>query len=283
MSAEAVVEYPENPTGRQVESLGGVGVAAAMATAEAATDNVVPLHRQSAEANQFGGLLTAHEQATMTPRQLELFEKFFPYVRMIARKIVHSRDGYELETAIGDGYIGLIRGIQNFDPSKVAEDSDGSSYIYGKIAGAIRLGMRSWFGYGEGGKVARTKLSVTAGTASSLDSPIPKLDYDDTEPLVEAVASPRSDDEELSYKLLKDAVFDEAREFDDREREVLFRRVFLGEIQSEIAAAMGTNQMNVSRSLKKMRRGLREKLWEQAGLDGPVEPDDITSSNRRSK
>lgn len=179
----------------------------------------------------------------------------------IARKWRLDRD--ELDEAMSDGYIGLIRATMNHDSEKLAHGSASeANYFWESISGAIRRGLRSRYGrvyepvlndageqVGTKEVTKRVKPSVMYNSAESLDGEVD----DETRPWYETLHN--ADSENPEERLL---AIDARRQFMEilkdsspRDREVLYRRLIMDQTQSDIAKAVGCSQMHVSRIVKR--------------------------------
>lgn len=204
-------------------------------------------------------VLSASERAQLTPRQQEIFALFLPRVGAIARKIAKGSDE-PIEDFAADGYLGLFKAVQRYDPDKVSDEaSNGTGYIYSTIVGSILRGMRQWYGrdLSNKDKISRVKPSVLGGTSASIEAP---LSPDDEESWTLGDTLSVSDEEAVDYELLKERVFSEASVYSDRDKEILVRRIILDQTQSQIAAEVGISQMHVSRLLERMSVDLGSKI-----------------------
>ncbi len=230
-----------------------------------------------------GTFMDANRQ--LTPRQLEMFSRFYTMPEHIARKVTGGSGGPEaLEEALAAGYLGLVKAITRYDRAKVSELAvTGSDYIYQKIWGEIMRNIRDRShlrALDDDGKPIR-KPSVIDGTVDSLDR---QVGYENNAPfLIDTVVG----DEPLPEELTANADFDRElvgsiltiiKGYPKREREIFLRCGVFKRSQTETAKAVGLSQMHVSRLMRRMIKDVSEKLGPIEGYE-PIQP----RPTRRSK
>ena len=98
--------------------------------------------------------------------------RLFPLVRQIARRVRRMVAGVELDDLVGDGSIGLIRAVDNFDPNRGPSLEHYASRL---IAGAMLNGIRRMDPVSErarrevrDGENARYRIAVERGAVPTL-------------------------------------------------------------------------------------------------------------------
>ena len=196
-----------------------------------------------------------------------------------------SKSGVEAEDLAQTGTMGLLKAIDNFDPSF---DVKFSTYAVPMIIGEIRRFLRddglikvsrsvkqnAYKGY-----QAREELSKVLNREPTLTEISEKcgVSVEELVEAFEATASPESinreaysdSNEEFADKLKasddeerivnKIAVENILRGLKPRERQILVLRYFKGKTQQEIAPIVGVSQVQVSRIEKKVFEKIREK------------------------
>ncbi|MEG0368692.1 MAG: RNA polymerase sporulation sigma factor SigF [Hungatella sp.] len=197
--------------------------------------------------------------------------------------------GYEMEDLFQIGSIGLMKAIDKFDLSFEVKFS---TYAVPMITGEIKRflrddGMikvsRSIKEMGMKVKIARESLnsslgreptieelaeeigtsreeiaaSIEAGAeVESLYKTINKND-ETTICLMDKIEEKNEDQEQLLNRML---LSDLLATLNDKEREIIFRRYYENQTQTQIAQALSISQVQVSRLEKKILKQLREKL-----------------------
>jgi RNA polymerase sigma-B factor len=217
----------------------------------------------------------------MTAEQEQIVIDHVSMAQRIARKHYYryNRDLplHEPDLMVSDAYLGLVKGAKKFDEHrKHQEATSGVAYLYATVFGEVRRGVRGRYGRktitindektgeplkDETGKTITKEVtrrwipSAVLGTAESLEEPLGN--DPDNSPLGEVLES-KSAETELEIRV-EDSLFvprliRALRKQEPRQRAIFFRRVLLGESQTEIAKAVGISQMHVSRMLKRMAK-----------------------------
>ncbi len=199
--------------------------------------------------------------ATLTEEQRSHVAEHIHWVEPTAKRMIFDwrKKLHVLEDAIGDGYVGLIKGAIDYDPSKAREAATtDSNYFISKIMGEILHGLRATRGRSEIGGVANVKPSVLHGTVRSLSEPVGR-DRASKMALLDTVAAPSSDKifDMSSLRLDLQTVL---KSLPPRDQEIFLRLVVYGETQTDVAEAVGVSQMHVSRINKRTLKRLQARL-----------------------
>ncbi|WP_243109964.1 RNA polymerase sporulation sigma factor SigF [Clostridium sp. E02] len=197
--------------------------------------------------------------------------------------------GYEPEDLFQIGSIGLMKAIDKFDLSYEVRFS---TYAVPMITGEIKRFLRDdgmikvsrsikemglkvktvreelIYRFGReptveeiAGKIGTSKEEVAASIEAgaeveSLYRSVNKNDENSIQ-LIDKIEEENSAQEELLNRmLLRDLV----TELSDKDREIIIRRYYYNETQSQIASKLGISQVQVSRLEKKILKQMREKL-----------------------
>ncbi len=165
----------------------------------------------------------------------------------LARKFENT--GVGVEDLISIGTIGLIKGINTFNPEKKIKLA---TYASRCIENEILMYLR---------RNNKTRLEV------SIDEPL-NVDWDGNELLLSDILGTDEDiiyrdmETEVEKRLLKKAV----EKLDDREREIIMLRYGIGQpngremTQKEAADALGISQSYISRLEKKIMNRLKKEI-----------------------
>lgn len=200
-----------------------------------------------------------------------------------------SKRGYELEDLFQIGSIGLIKAIDKFDTSYEVRFS---TYAVPMIAGEIKRflrddGMikvsRSIKEMGMKVSAARESLSGTLGreptleeiagavggskeeVAASLEAgaqveslyaPV-GFGEDNQLSLLDRISEEKEEHEELLDRMLLGELL---KTLEKKEREIIIRRYFYNQTQTQIAKILGISQVQVSRMEKRILKEMRERL-----------------------
>ena len=253
-----------------------------------------------------------HEDGDVRARQL-LIERHIAFVRRLAQRYSHRGENIEDLTQVG--CVGLIKAIDRFDGQyKVTL----ATYAAPNILGEIKRHFRD---KGWAVRVPRDVQELNVKLGRVVDDLTGKLGRSPSvdelatatesrpEQVVEALDSSRAyntlslsgmtddGDEEASDPLEQlgdeDVGFELAEErqllregfkgLDERERNILHMRFFLGLTQSEIAERVGISQMHVSRLIRQSIDQVREQLNPQEDSGGRSKPGDCGSGRRRRR
>ncbi len=200
-----------------------------------------------------------------------------------------SGRGYEAEDLFQIGSIGLIKAIDKFD---LSYDVKFSTYAVPMITGEIRRflrddGMikvsRSLKELGLKVRLARESLGFSLGreptveeiaqevgaareeVAASLDAAalVESLDQsvgsgeDQKLLLMDRIEDKRKDEEALLNRMVLEELL---RELSGRERELILRRYFEDQTQTQVAKALGISQVQVSRMEKRILLDMRKRV-----------------------
>lgn len=197
--------------------------------------------------------------------------------------------GYELEDLFQVGSIGLIKAIDKFDLSFEVKFS---TYAVPMITGEIKRflrddGMikvsRSIKEMGMKVRVAREQLNVSMGREPTIEEIAQQVgaSREEVAASIEAGAEVESlyktinkndetsiylidkieEESEVQEQLLNQMVLKELlTTLEEREREIIIRRYYDNQTQTQIAQALKISQVQVSRLEKKILKQLREKI-----------------------
>jgi RNA polymerase sigma-B factor len=232
----------------------------------------------------------SHERALMCELLVERYERL---VRSCVRQYRGSPE--PVEDLMQVGYVGLLKAINNFDPSF---GSSLSAYAAPCVSGEIKRHFRDkrWqvhvrrsaqelllelrkatenlthsLGRAPTDEELIERLGCTADdllearqadmvfTAYSLDAPL--SDKDDPAMLSDVLGD---EDADLEHAIDMDAVSTHWDELPEREQRILVMRFYGNLTQAEIGARLGISQMHVSRLLARALSHLRSRL-----LDSP--------------
>ena len=188
-----------------------------------------------------------------------------------------SGRGYEMEDLFQIGSIGLIKAIDKFD---TGFDVKFSTYAVPMITGEIKrflkeLGVkvraaREEMTYALGREPTIEEIAGRLGTsreevAASLEAaaeveslyrPADSGDENSTY-LMDRLAQDNNDHEDLLNRMvLKDLM----EGLEEEQREIILRRYFYNETQTQIAGELGISQVQVSRLEKRILKEMRKKL-----------------------
>jgi RNA polymerase sigma-B factor len=217
---------------------------------------------------------------------------YTPLVEYIARKLAFNKDDVPDLSQVGA--IGLLKSLENFDPSKeIAFSTFASSNIIGEIKHYLRdkcrivkLPRKLQETYSKIRQLIKVETqknnkpptvkdiafkldvsediviqSMEAGQSHrvlSLDKPLGSSgDFDDSFTLMDSLGVESKDDHLLNKEVLKQALLS----LPDRGQRIIYLRYYEGLTQKEIATRMRLSQMHISRllndSIKKLKRKLK--------------------------
>ncbi len=215
------------------------------------------------------------EKPKLTAAQEQLIERYAPLVKALAwRKVGKGRGTQDdLEMAIGNGYLGLVKAATRYDSAKVSTNATtGSDFFAQYIYGEISKGMRDWFGRQqkvvdkETGEVKqregtrRLKPSVMSQTAASVDAPV-KTDDPDGALLGDVIASTNlgfSDTTLFEADLRR--VVDGLELESDRNKQIFLDVVFSDKTQTTVGEEHGLSQMQISRIVRSVTTAVQPLL-----------------------
>jgi RNA polymerase sigma-B factor len=253
-----------------------------------------------------------HEGGDVRARQ-SLIERHIAFVRRLAQRYSHRGENIEDLTQVG--CVGLIKAIDRFDGQyKVTLATYAAPNILGEIkrhfrdkGWAVRVPRDVQELNVKLGRVV-DDLTGKLGRSPSVDE-LAQATESSPEQVVEALDSSRAyntlslsgmtddGDEESGDPLEQlgdeDAGFELAEErqllregfkgLDERERNILHMRFFLGLTQSEIAERVGISQMHVSRLIRQSINQVREQLAPEDDSGGRSKQGDCGSGRRRRR
>ncbi|WP_394526329.1 RNA polymerase sporulation sigma factor SigF [Lacrimispora sp. JR3] len=197
--------------------------------------------------------------------------------------------GYEPEDLFQIGSIGLMKAIDKFD---LSYDVKFSTYAVPMITGEIKRFLRDdgiikvsrsikemalkvkrvreelVFRFGReptveeiAGEIGASKEEVAASmeAGAEVESLYRSVNKNDENSilLIDKIEEESSAQEELLNRMV---LRDLLTELSDKDREIIIRRYYYNETQSQIAAKLGISQVQVSRLEKKILKQMREKL-----------------------
>jgi RNA polymerase sigma-B factor len=253
-----------------------------------------------------------HEDGDVRARQ-SLIERHVAFVRRLAQRYAHRGENVEDLTQVG--CVGLIKAIDRFDGHyKVTL----ATYAAPNILGEIKRHFRD---KGWAVRVPRDVQELNVKLGRVVDDLTGKLGRSPTvdelakatesspEQIVEALDSSRAyntlslsgigedgdeeagdpleqlGDEDAGYELAEERqlLAEGFKGLDERERNILHMRFFLGLTQSEIAERVGISQMHVSRLIRQSIDDVREQLEEKPEPTPAAKADDCSPSRRRRR
>ena len=169
----------------------------------------------------------------------ELFERFAPLARSLARRYGHTSEPYDDLCQVA--HLGLVKAIDGYDPDRGFAFA---AYAVPTILGELRRHFRSssWTAH-----VPRAAQERALGSVS-LDAPRAGEAGDDEGSYVDAIGS---EDERYELVELGADVVAALQRLEPRQREILGLRFFAEMTQTQIAERIGVSQMQVSRLLAK--------------------------------
>jgi RNA polymerase sigma factor (sigma-70 family) len=209
-----------------------------------------------------------------------LFARGLAMVKPCAYKIARIygvfASSHEFEDIISDGYEGLVAAIKNYDQSKVGSNATtGTAYIGEYISNYMKHGLRERWGRAyaekdaEGNvikkeRIARLKPSVILGTAKSIN----EESEDNKSPMEHILEVPIEQrlGETSSEKIgFDDELMRILKTYTSFDQEVFIRSFYGGQNHTEIAEAMSTYPVKISRALRKIHKN----LFTQMNLTAP--------------
>ncbi len=209
--------------------------------------------------------------------------ELFPLVKRIARRIRRLVAGVDADDLVGDGSIGLIRAVDNFDPER---GPTLEQYARGVIAGAMLNGIRRMDPVSERarrtvreGEMKRYRIAVECGEVPSVeevDAVCPgfaratvvahrtqPLSLDAPLPEGEALARDWRDDpaSEFFRNLERTAVHEAISTLPERQQKLVREHYFFDRSLRDIGKAMQISPQRASQlhlaAVNRMRRALR--------------------------
>ena len=235
-------------------------------------------------------MLSAAQNGDKHSRDL-LIEENMGLVWSIVRRYTHR--GCEAEDLFQIGAIGLMKAIDHFD---IGFGVKFSTYAVPMISGEIRRHLRddgmikvsrsvkdhAWqvqkarekFGHEHGREASVSELCACTGldtedvmTALEAGAEVESLDrtlfQSDGQPisLMDRLEDKKNAQEAVTDHLLIAQLLDQ---LDKKARELIIRRYYCGQTQTQIAEKLGVSQVQVSRLEKRVLKQLREKILKNA-------------------
>jgi RNA polymerase sigma-B factor len=252
-----------------------------------------------------------HEGGDVRARQ-SLIERHIGFVRRLAQRYAHR--GETLDDLTQVGCVGLIKAIDRFDGQYRVTLA---TYAAPNVLGEIKRHFRD---KGWAVRVPRDVQELNVKLGRVVDELTGKLGRSPsveelatatestTEQVVEALDSSRAyntvslsapgpddgeeeggdplehlGDNDQGYELAEERQLlrEGFKELDERERNILHMRFFLGLTQSEIADRVGISQMHVSRLIRQSIDSVRERLDSERGAVRGGPPGDCRPARRR--
>jgi RNA polymerase sigma factor (sigma-70 family) len=224
------------------------------------------------EYRRFKGRGLEFGESGLTPEEEKLFKRYYLLVEAIARKMVVGKNGPcdALEEARSNGYEGLLKAMQKFDPERVNKEATTNTRYFGKfIQQAIYIGWRSRYGRiykeeNENGSIKIVKvlsLGVMVNTAASLDRPVSSNGNGITDTTFGETLSL----EQLTDNTLEDSFFEKdikptLAKFSERDQAIFRMFIFEDQTKAQIAKIVGCSAMNVGRRLSKMYEVIKSEM-----------------------
>ncbi len=209
--------------------------------------------------------------------------ELFPLVRRIARRIRRLVAGVDVDDLVGDGSIGLIRAVDNFDPTR---GPTLEQYASGVIAGAMLNGIRRMDPVSERarrtvreGEAERYRIAVERGEVPSVkevDAICPgfaratlvahrtqPLSLDAPLPDGESLARDRRNDPACEFieNLERSAVHKAIEQLPERQQKLVRAHYFFDRSLREIGKSMQISPQRASQlhlaAVSRMRKALR--------------------------
>lgn len=164
---------------------------------------------------------------------------------IIAKKLKKSLFYEDFDDLQSDGYMGIIKAIDNFDPSKV---NNVNSYIATRIYGSIIDGVRQRNHYRKNLKnVNMFEFVSIEDNEHEIEKMIAKENVEDSVDVI------------FNAELIKNGI----QVLREKNRKIIWLYFFADLTQEEIGAFFGTSTSNISqritRSLKKMKKELNHE------------------------
>ena len=159
--------------------------------------------------------------------------------------------GYEMEDLFQIGSIGLIKAIDKFD---TGFDVKFSTYAVPMITGEIKRFLRDDGMIKVSRSIKEVAASLEAGAeVESLYRPAGNGD-DNTTFLMDRLEEENNDHEELLNRMVLKELMEGLNE---EQREIIVRRYFYNQTQTQIAKELGISQVQVSRLEKRILKEMR--------------------------
>ena len=214
----------------------------------------------------------------------KLVTENLPLVKSILKRYLNSHIEYEDLLQIGS--LGLVKAINNFDPSfNVRFSTYAVPMIMGEIKryirddGAIKVSRAIKMQYIEINKFIE-QYQLENGTSPSIEQIAKSIDVDTREvvfimdsgkfplslyekideesqiELIDKIESENTDDKMIDKIMLNELI----ETLDERDKKIIILRYFRDKTQTEIATELGVSQVQISRLENKILENLRKKL-----------------------
>ena len=192
------------------------------------------------------------EEGDMDARE-KLVMSHLNLVRFIANKFKNR--GEPIDDLVQVGYLGLLKAIDRFDPSRGLEFTTFATPTIAEIAEYLDATVD---------EVLEAMESSSAYSSVSLEAPS-GMDDDDTPSVIDRYAT---EDQELAFTDDRIIIEEALASFSPREREVIEMRFLQGMTQIEIAEKLGISQVQVSRLLRRTLKKIQEKIDPEGIMTG---------------
>lgn len=222
----------------------------------------------------------------------KLIEMNLPLVSTLSKKFLNR--GYEYEDIFQIGCMGLVKAVNNFNPSFEVKFS---TYAVPMIVGEIRrflrddgmikvsrniksLARKIYYSkeeltnklnreptideLAEYSKIDKEELLIAIEANSNMQYLYDTIHQDNGAPvlLIDKISEKGAYNEEITDKIaLKDAL----RRLDNKGRQIIMLRYFKDKTQMQVAKLLGISQVQVSRIEKKVLKIMKENLEEKSG------------------
>ena len=214
----------------------------------------------------------------------KLVTENLPLVKSILKRYLNSHIEYEDLLQIGS--LGLVKAINNFDPSfNVRFSTYAVPMIMGEIKryirddGVIKVSRAIKMQYIEINKFIE-QYQLENGTSPSIEQIAKSIDVDTREvvfimdsgkfplslyekideesqiELIDKIESENTDDKMIDKIMLNELI----ETLDERDKKIIILRYFRDKTQTEIATELGVSQVQISRLENKILENLRKKL-----------------------
>ena len=163
--------------------------------------------------------------------------------------------GYDPEDLFQIGSIGLMKAIDKFDMSFEVKFS---TYAVPMITGEIKRFLRD-DGMIKVSRSSKEEVAASIEAGAEVESLYRTVNKNDENSilLIDKIEEENSAQEELLNRMVLRELL---TELSDKDREIIVRRYYYNETQSQIATRLGISQVQVSRLEKKILKQMREKI-----------------------
>lgn len=211
-----------------------------------------------------------------------IIQENYGLIHSIARRFENR--GYEMEDINQIGAIGMIKAIKKFDFSyDVMFSTFAVTYIIGEIKrflrddGMIKVSRKLKYlsaqikeeknknenitieDLSKELNVSKEDILMAITSSNSTESLESTIDDEGKLALINIINGSEKTEEKIVNEM---SLKKEINKLEDEERKIIFLRYYKGQTQSEVAKILGTNQVQISRSEKKILKKLYENLKE---------------------